>query len=201
MADILTPAADAPIEPLMDCAAITAADEKWAPAAGFEGLYEVSTLGRVRSIPRVVWRSDGRTHSVKGGVLRPATRKRVGYQHVALRKDGAYYTRTVHRLVLEAFVGPRPPGLECCHSNGNARDNRLENLRWDTPKSNGWDRKIHGTSNQGFSNPRSFLTPETIIAIRSTAGTNKAVADAFGVNPETVRRIRKGLRWADVEAA
>lgn len=201
MADILTPAADALIEPLMDCAAITTADEKWASAAGFAGLYEVSTLGRVKSIPRVAWRSDGRPQLVKGGILRPATRKCGGYQHVVLRKDGTHHTRTVHRLVLEAFVGLRPHDLECCHSNGNPQDNRLENLRWDTPKSNGLDRKIHGTANQGFGNPRSFLTPETIIAIRATAGTNRAVANVFGVSPETVRRIQNGLRWADVEAA
>lgn len=177
------------------------ADEDWAPAFGFEGIYEVSTLGRVQSISRVVWRIDGRHQLIKGRVLRPATRKVGGYQHVVLRKDGRYYSRTVHRLALEAFVGLRPANLECCHCNGNPRDNRLLNLRWDTPKANGSDRKTHGTANQGFKNPRSFLSPETIIAIREAPGTNRAVASAFGVSPETVRRIQKGLRWAEVGAA
>lgn len=198
MADILAPAADAPIEPLMDCAAITAADEKWAPAAGFEGLYEVSDMGRVKSLRRAYQRSDGLTGLLRERILRPATRQR-GHLHVVLRKNGAYHTRTVHRLVLEAFVGPRPRGLVCCHGNGNPQDNRLYNLRWDTPKANSNDARLHGTGNQGFRNPNARLTTELIIAIRSTAGTNRAVADAFGVNPETVRRIQKGLRWSDVE--
>lgn len=201
MPDALTAAARTHAKPLMDSPADNRGVEFWAPAAGFEGLYEVSTLGRVKSLPRVVWRSDGRTHSVKGGILQPATRKCGGYQHVVLRKDGTHHTRTLHRLVLEAFIGPRPIGYECCHCNGNPQDNRLVNLRWDTPKSNGQDRKMHGTSNKGFSNPRSYLAPETIISIRATAGSDRVVADAYGVSPETVRRVRKGLRWADVKEA
>jgi hypothetical protein len=57
------------------------------------------------------------------------------------------FTRKVHRLVLETFVGPCPDGMECCHNNGDPADNRLENLRWDTLSSNAYDRVEHGVHN------------------------------------------------------
>ena len=174
--------------------------ENWRPAIGFEGLYEVSDLGRVRSIARSVPRIDGRFYRVKSRVLKPA-RRVAGYLHVVIRKDNKPYTRTVHRLVMEAFVGPRPYGMECCHCNGIPHDNRLENLRWDTPLSNGVDRKFHGTANQGFRNPNAFLTAEQIELIRSATGSDRQVGKRFGVAPETARRIRKRLRWAHVGAA
>lgn len=174
--------------------------ESWMPVLGFEGFYEVSDLGRVRSLARRVPRLDGRFYTVKNRVLKPA-RRASGYLHVVIRKDNEPYTRIVHRLVLEAFVGPRPHGMECCHCNGTPHDNRLQNLRWDTPLGNGWDRKSHGTSNQGFSNPKSFLTPKQIELIRCAGGTDRQVGERFGVAAETARRIRKRLRWAHVGAA
>ena len=183
---------------LMELGGLT--PEQWAPAFGFEGLYEVSTEGRVKSLERTVFRSDGRCLTVKECILKPHCRKS-GYLHVVLRKDNTAHTRTVHRLVLEAFVGLRPHGMECCHCNGVPNDNRLANLRWDTPLENGRDRKAHGTANQGFSNPKSLLTPAEIVAIRHAEGSNGKVAAAFGINAETVRRIRKGIRWSFVEAA
>lgn len=175
--------------------------EVWVPAYGFDGLYEVSTLGRVRSLPRqTLRRGDGRFYTIRERIMRPASLP-AGYLHLVLRKDYQYFTVRVHVLVLEAFVCPRPKGLHACHGNGIPDDNRLSNLRWDTPKANIGDCKIHGTGNQGFRNPRSFLTPEQIVAIRSAEGTTKEVAKAFGVSDETARRIRKGLRWAEVVAA
>lgn len=173
-------------------------EERWAPAYEFEGLYEVSNLGQIRSLARTIYRSDGVVNRILGKVLQPTKTDRRGRLHLSLRKNGEYYTRQVHRMVLEAFVSPRPDGLVCCHNNGNAADNRLCNLRWDTPKANSMDACIHGTGNQGFRNPNAFLTPEQIINIRNATGTNSAVALHFGINAETARRIRKGIRWADV---
>jgi hypothetical protein len=183
---------------LMELGGLSA--EQWAPIPGFDGFYEVSTQGRVKSLERTVFRSDGQCMTVKQCIIKPHRRKS-GYVHVVLRKDNTAYTRTVHRLVLEAFVGLRPHGMECCHCNGIPDDNRLANLRWDTPLGNGFDRKAHGTANQGFSNPRARLTPAEIVAIRRAEGSNSKVAAAFGVSAETVRRIRKGIRWSFVEAA
>lgn len=115
--------------------------ERWCPVVGFEGLYEISDLGHVRSLERVVTRSDGSTQRVPGRVLRPTTH-RSGHLQVALYRDGKPITRYVHRLVLEAFGPPAPPGMETCrHWNDNPEDNRAENLIWGNDHQNRQDRK------------------------------------------------------------
>lgn len=104
---------------------------KWLPVPSYEGRYEVSDDGQVRSLLR-----GGRVlkQSTSGG----------RYPHVSLSKDGVK-TITVHNLVLEAFAGPRPVGLEALHRNGNDRDNRAANLVWGTRAQNIADQVEHGT--------------------------------------------------------
>ena len=118
--------------------------EEWRPVPGHPG-YEVSSRGRVRSLDRVmeVGSRWGKTVllPLKGRMLRQATRPS---GHRTLGLTGGQ-TRDVHALVLEAFVGPRPDGMEACHNNGDPADNRLENLRWDTRRENALDRIRHGT--------------------------------------------------------
>lgn len=119
--------------------------EKWKPVVGFEGRYEVSTLGHVRS--RGFWRKGphGSTVWSKPKVLK-GTPDRQGYLQVGLsRGDGTQAKRKVHRLVLEAFTGPCPSGLETRHHNGVPDDNRVQNLSWGTPSQNKMDKIRHRT--------------------------------------------------------
>lgn len=118
--------------------------EKWLPVVGMEYLYEVSDRGKVRSRDRIA--PNGRKH--KGREL-ARTRNAGGYKKVKLSDGEKVYSRSVHRLVLEAFVGPAPAGHECCHNNGDPGDNRLENLRWDTHLENMADMVRHGNSQKG----------------------------------------------------
>lgn len=118
--------------------------ENWLPVAGMEGFYEVSNLGRVRSVDRVVIGARGAPHRLSGRMLKQRLSTR-GYVIVMMSKDGAYQNRLVHRLVLGAFVGEAQDGQECCHLNGVRTDNRLENLRWDTHSGNSQDQVAHGT--------------------------------------------------------
>lgn len=109
-------------------------DERWQDIPDHPG-YQASDLGRIRSVDRVVtqmsrWGVISRR--VPGRVLRPKV-KDTG--HLVVQLPGKRY-RKVHQLVLEAFVGPCPPGKECCHYNGDPADNRLGNLRWDTRSNN-----------------------------------------------------------------
>lgn len=123
--------------------------EQWRPVVGYEGFYEVSDHGRVRSVPRGVWKRS-RWGSMAWYEV-PVRQLRLtpldGYRVVGLRRNDATGQRQkkVHRLVLEAFVGPCPDGMEACHWNGDRADNRIVNLRWDTPSSNSYDRVRHGT--------------------------------------------------------
>lgn len=103
-------------------------------------------LRAIPSFPDYSVTADGRVYSSKrqGRWLRPATDKR-GYLRVSLQLDGRTYSRTVHALVAEAFLGARPPGAQVCHNDGNPANNVLANLRYDTPAGNAADRKLHGT--------------------------------------------------------
>ncbi|MBY0360745.1 MAG: NUMOD4 motif-containing HNH endonuclease [Phreatobacter sp.] len=111
--------------------------EIWKPVFGHEGHYEVSSLGRVRSCDREVFvpvstRRAAHVRSYKGKLLRPG-RMASGHVSVAIGKGNS---RTVHTLVLEAFVGPAPNGMECLHLDDIPDDNRLERLRWGTRSEN-----------------------------------------------------------------
>lgn len=119
-------------------------EERWRPVVGFEGWYEVSDRGGVRSVDRVVECSDGRRVPYRGRVLAQGTHPK-GYRTVWLGRNGTKKCVYVHRLVLESFVGPAPAGHECCHGDGDAGNNSLENLRWDTRSANNFDRVRHGT--------------------------------------------------------
>ena len=96
--------------------------------------------------------------------LRPTPQYR-GHLCVCLVRDGTKCSRHVHRLVLEAFLGPCPPGLICCHNDGDPANNRLSNLRWDTYKSNSEDMLRHGTRRMG-SAAGAKLDEEDVLGIR-----------------------------------
>lgn len=119
----------------------------WLPVTGWEGYYEVSSEGEVRSLDRYVTLSNGGKRRYKGKRLSPGV-NRHGYPTVALTRPGKRQTMKVHRMVLTAFVGPCPDGMEACHNNGDRGDARLANLRWDTPSNNQRDRRRHGTDHQ-----------------------------------------------------
>lgn len=107
-------------------------NEKWLPVVGYAGLYEVSNLGRVRSLPRI----DAQGGHRRMRIHKPSRMDAWGHLGVKLRKDGVVASRYVHHLVLDAFVGPPPDGMIACHWNDVPDDNRVENLRWGTPGDN-----------------------------------------------------------------
>lgn len=114
-------------------------EEVWKDVPGYEGVYQVSNRGRVKS---------QRRFGSSGGILTPRVKSDSGHLRVSLCQSGKVKDFLIHRLVLFAFVGFPEQGLECCHNNGDPADNRLENLRWDTSKANSEDIARHGrTSN------------------------------------------------------
>ena len=119
-------------------------NEEWRPVVGWEDLYEVSDQGRVRSFDRTVHCKNGRTRRYKGRLLKPR-KDRDGHLKINLYKDGKPKTKFVHRMVLEAFVGSCPEGMECLHIDGNPANNCVDNLRWGTRGENMLDRVRHGS--------------------------------------------------------
>jgi len=119
--------------------------EQWRPVVGYEGLYEVSDQGRVRALAKVIAPSDGRRPYVRPAQTRKIQFDYNGYCKVSLSKDGRIECAFVHRLVLEAFVRPRPPGMEVCHKDGSKANNQPSNLRWGTKSENNLERfREHG---------------------------------------------------------
>lgn len=124
-------------------------DELWRPVVGYDGWYEVSTRGGVRSVDRVVVASNGKRRAYPGVELAQRTMPAKGYRTVGLKRNGTEKRALVHRLVLESFVGPAPAGHECCHEDGDPGNNSLGNLRWDTKSANVRDQVRHGTHHRG----------------------------------------------------
>lgn len=165
--------------------------EEWRSVVGYEGLYEVSDLGRVRTIRR----KRGREF------LMPQYTAR-GYFRVNLtdsqRKES---TQRIHRLVLLAFVGVCPEGHECSHLDGNRTNNRLSNLAWE-PMLKNQRRKIeHGTQVRGEQVGTSKLTAAIVRDIRArvSAGENHApIAKRYGIHVNYIWRIITAQRWKHI---
>jgi hypothetical protein len=162
--------------------------ERWAPVPGWPGC-EVSDRGRVRRA------SDG-------ALVRQFVRSS-GYLavHVPGETTSNLPRRQfVHRLVLEAFVGPRGPGQVTRHINGNPKDNRVENLAWGSEKENNADRRRHGRMPDGERSPNAKLTEAAVRAIRRMPEdvSNADIAAIAGVNRSIISQVRRGLRWAHV---
>jgi hypothetical protein len=119
-------------------------EERWSPLPEWEGLYEISDLGRVRTVPRIVKSGRSGWRQVPSRIRRLGKHS-FGYSLVVMTAPGRQrVTKMLHSLVLEAFVGPRPPGAVACHNDGDPGNNRLDNLRWDTQSSNLLDAVAHG---------------------------------------------------------
>ena len=164
--------------------------EIWQEIPGYRGLYEVSSLGRVRSLDRPQKNGPVRKGRIlKGHVYGP-------YRRYSLR-SGDLRTVSGHRLVLEAFRGPCPEGMECRHLNGDPLDNRLDNLAWGTREENELD-KAHKRVLRGEAHWGAKLTEGQAKEIKYGALSQRKTAKLYGIRQQDVSRIRLGQRWAHV---
>ena len=170
--------------------------ETWKAIPGFEGYYEVSDLGRVRSLDREFIDKMGRLRSYEGVVLKTETGSRTGREYVMLYTREKRKNRTVHSLVAEAFIGERPKGYHVLHSDGDCLNNKLSNLSYDTQSENMNDMYRYGSKN-----PRGKLSIEQVLEIRKLYATGKykqyELAKRYKVSPDNISRIvtRKSFTW------
>lgn len=182
-------------------------EEIWKPIPDYEGLYEASNMGRIRSLPHITVSSNGKRVQVKGQIMKPCL-QHSGYYHVVLRKNGKKTTLLVHRLILISFVGFKP-GYDTNHKDENKSNNRLDNLEWVTRKCN----CNYGTRNMrvseskkgkdtakccdriGDKNPNSIqvIALNKDMTIHNVYSCFREAGDALGVNESTIARRAKHL--------
>lgn len=176
--------------------------EEWRAVVGYEGFYEVSSRGRVRSLDRwgtLLCRGKLACRVYSGRVL--ATSKHVGgYVLVTLQVGERRRTYGVHQLVAAAFLGPCPAGLEVCHWNGNPARNVPSNLRYGTRAENSKDRDRHGTTRRGEQHGCAKLTAADVRAIRAAAGKVrlKDLGKRYGTHLSNISLIQARRTWRHV---
>lgn len=179
---------------------ITTPPVEYRPIEGFPG-YRVGNDGSVWSQWRRAMPGMKGFRSHRGEEwcrLNPGLVK--GYPVAMLRRDKKTYQRKVHHLVLEAFVGPRPAGLQCCHEDDCGANNSSTNLSWGTAKKNAADRDRNGNTKRGKRTITFKLTEPDIHAIRRRAASgelHRVIAASYGVSRAMVTMIvsRKAWSW------
>jgi len=169
-------------------------------APRWEGLYEVSSHGRVRSLRRYVAFKDGRGRVQPERILKAALDR--GYPTLALWRDNKQTMARVHRLVCEAFHGPAPSNEhEVAHWDGNPANAQKDNLRWATHLENETDKIAHGTLTMGERHGMVKLTEAQAREIKHSTAKGAELARQYGVTPSAVCHIRKGKLWRSLEPA
>lgn len=170
--------------------------ERWLWIKDFENKYAISDYGRVVSYcfskPRIL-----------SLCINPS-----GYQQVSLWIGPPLKKKTfkIHRLVLEAFIGPCPKGMEGCHNDGNYSNNKLDNLHWDTHWNNALDSIVHGTARCGFFRKKQGLGPlssmeakEIILIGLQTPLPRRRIADLYFISKGAVDKLLSREHWKKFE--
>jgi len=170
--------------------------EEWRPVVGCEGRYEVSSRGKVRSVA-----VDGTR--LQGKEIKPYTNQR-GYLRMDLYLSRGPFKRvSVHTLIAEAFIGPRPAGYQCNHKNGIKTDNRPENLEWVTPSQNTTHafRELGIKSCCGSSHADAKLTEKLVSEIRqqhAEGAKQNVLALKYGVSRASLWKVIRRKTWKHV---
>jgi hypothetical protein len=170
--------------------------EIWKPVLGFEEFYEVSFDGKVRSFAR----QNSRNKKWMGGAIVAPILGSRGYYVVNLTSPGKRKQIFLHKVVLEAFKGVRPDGLEACHNDGNRLNCNVGNLRWDTRSGNHQDKKLHGTWQVGERANNVKLTSEVVLSIRRLGLSPKQAVQQYGLSLTNAKRIINRESWRHLNA-
>jgi hypothetical protein len=168
-------------------------NEYWRDLPNFIGFYRVSNWGRLKSLSK--WVKIGTNRRFIPGRMMKLREVERGYFSVKISKHGKSRVCQIHTLVLEAFVGPCPEGMECRHLDGNPSNNHLKNLRWGTYQENADDRIRHGTwchgETMGWAKLKDSDIPK-IHRLYDSGMTCEEVAKVFGITGGNVKMILNG---------
>lgn len=162
-------------------------------------------LKMIPNFPTYYINTNGEVYSLKTKRFRKPRLVR-GYFNITLSKDLKTYQKSIHRLVLETFIGSCPEGTECCHKNGIRTDNRLKNLRWDTRKNNFKDAIKHGTHislhQKGETHPRAKLKRKDIRMIiymyKIGLFSQRKIAKIYNISYQNINAIITKRNWKHI---
>lgn len=180
--------------------------EIWLPIAGYEGAYEVSNFGNVRSLDRKIETSNRWGQTIarlsKGRILKTSPDKD-GYTTVGLFVNGKGSTQRIHKLVAQAFLGDRPKNFDINHIDGNKANNHISNLEYCTKSQNSKHAFKIGLRQtlKGSKSKTAKLIEADIPKIRerlNAGDSQKEIAKDYGVNNRTISAIKIGKIWAHI---
>ena len=164
--------------------------EIWKDIPDYEGVYQVSNLGRIRSLDRYIKR--GKSRFFKEGQIQKLQNNGNGYLYKQLKHKGKHRNFYIHRLVSMVFIGERPDGMMICHKDGDTTNNNLDNLRYDTPLENNIDQFRHGVEKGKLSN-------DDVLKVRKMykdGYKTKEISEFFNVGRWVVQRINNGKNYS-----
>jgi hypothetical protein len=173
--------------------------ENWLDVVGYEGIYQVSDLGNVRSVARYTTNRITGVRYWRKAKPRKTELGRNGYVRVIFRREGTTKNKSVHRLVAEAFIGT--DDRDVCHNNGQRHDNRLTNLRYGTHLENMADRTKHGNTLIGTKHWKAILNDDQIVEIRKRlqrGDFQREIAADYGVQRSAISSISTGANWSHI---
>lgn len=175
-------------KPIVDLNMEDIEGEVWKSIVGFEGLYEVSDLGRVKSLERP-------TNQFSCPFIRKQQLNKFGYLTVGLTKNNKPKTFTVHRLVAMAFILNPDNKEQINHKDGNKKNNRLSNLEW----CNAQENQSHRYLELGHEASNRLLNKEQVFEILSQKGKSwrKKIAEKFNVSEACIKAVRTGNNYKD----
>lgn len=167
--------------------------EIWKPVVGYEGLYEVSCFGNIRSIDRID--SAGMR---RAGKMMHQCNDLDGYLLTGFCMNGKTRSMRVHRIVAEAFISNPDALPHVNHIDGDKKNNRVENLEWVTHRQNKEHAKNHGLTARGTGSGRSTLSEKDVDAIRKMTQEGfgpKAISKMLGIGISAINHVRQGRCW------
>jgi hypothetical protein len=175
-------------------------EEIWKDIDGYIGLYQVSNLGRIKSLARIVNHSRSNGTYIRTEKILKAGDNNNGYPSVSLHKDGKRKLYLVHRLVAIAFIANPENKCDVNHINGIKSDNNLSNLEWNTRRENiqhAYDTRLRIPVN-GINHSSNKLTEQQVLEIRSSNLTHRELGKIYDVSQTTISRIKNRHIWKHI---
>lgn len=178
-------------------------EEVWKDIKGYEGYYQVSNLGNVKSLGRTFIRKDGMRYSRFPRIMSPVFQKTHPYLTIQLKINKKYKGFLIHRLVAEAFVPNPDKKSEVNHIDGNQKNNKSNNLEWCSRSEN----QIHAIKNnlyspaKGEQNSSARFTKEQVLSIRVRLKKGEKGADIareYKVHRNSIYDIKSRKTWKHV---